>query len=86
MAMITKILIGGIGVALLFALSTPVLAQGKSTAKVSSMGGAQVQKPLNVYGQSRSLNMMMVLKGKKDKLQGVNPRKDYSKEIRKTNY
>ncbi len=42
------------------------------------------QKPLQVTGQSRSLNMMLVLRNEKDKIQFVPVRKDFKDKIQET--
>jgi hypothetical protein len=39
------------------------------------------QKPLEVNGQSRNLNMMLVLRNDKDKIKFVHPRENYHDEI-----
>jgi len=39
------------------------------------------QKPLEVNGQSRNLNMMLVLRNDKDKIKFVHPRENYRDEI-----
>lgn len=42
---------------------------------------AQEQKALEVNGQSRNLNMMLVLRGEKDKIHFVKIRENYRNEI-----
>ena len=43
------------------------------------------QKPLEVNGQSRNLNMMLVLRNDKDKIKFVHPRENYRDEISSEN-
>jgi hypothetical protein len=43
------------------------------------------QKPLEVNGQSRNLNMMLVLRNDKDKIKFVRPRESYRDEITSEN-
>lgn len=43
------------------------------------------QKPLQVNGQSRNINMMLVLRNDKDKIKFVHPRENYRDEIAQEN-
>lgn len=54
-----------------------------SLAAVASTGApaAEEQKPLEINGQSRSLNMMLVLRNDKDKIKFVKLRENYRNEI-----
>ena len=49
-------------------------------------GVSSVKKPLEVRGQSRNLSMMLVLKNSKDKIEFVNVRENFEKEILNTSY
>ena len=65
---------------------------GETAAPSSLSGGAdssaskEVEKPLEINGQSRNLSMMMVLKGDQDSVDFVDIRKNYQQEIPKTMY
>jgi hypothetical protein len=50
------------------------------------MSGGEAQKPLKVQGQSRNLNMMLVLKSDKDKIQFAKPRVNYRDKVPETPY
>ena len=69
---------------LLGALLTGFLVGLSAEASVPSgdMGGSgDLQKPLEVNGQSRNLNMMLVLRNDKDKIKFVKVRENYHDEI-----
>ena len=68
-------------VASLLFCSAPVYAGG---GPVRSAKGAE--NPLQVRGQVRNLNMMLILKNKKEKLNQIEVRRDYRNEIKKTKY
>ncbi len=68
----------------------PAASASKTPAPVGppgglSGGGGEV-KALEVRGQARSLQMMMLLKGKGDDIHFVKPRKDFRPEINTTTY
>ena len=44
-------------------------------------GSHEVNKPLEVRGQSRTLKMMLVLKSKKEKIQFIKVSRNYRREI-----
>ena len=52
----------------------------------SGPSNVQIEKTLKVRGQTRTLNMMLVLKNKKDKLKFINARTKYREEILNTEY
>jgi hypothetical protein len=68
----------------LFLLMPAPAALGQ--AKKGSGGLTQVNKPMNIQGQSRALNMQMVLRGNQDRNKVVQPRSTFRKEIMKTVY
>lgn len=45
-----------------------------------------INDPLKVRGQTRNLNMMLVLKSKEDRIKFIKIRRDYRKEILATQY
>lgn len=49
-------------------------------------GSHNIEKPMKVTGQTRTLSMMLVLKNKKEKIKFINVRKNYREEILKTEY
>lgn len=49
-------------------------------------GPREVEKPLNINGQTRNLSMMMTLKNDKDQIQFLDIRRNYKNEVPKTNY
>ena len=60
--------------------STPGSAPPSVPDSVSGESSGS-QKPLEVNGQSRNLNMMLVLRNDKDKIKFVHPRENYRDEI-----
>lgn len=59
--------------------STPKLGRAPSTPRVAS-------DPLKVRGQTRNLNMGLVLKGREDRIRVIQERKNYTREIRNTRF
>lgn len=60
---------------------------GGQERTMASVGGVQeAEKPLEVTGQSRNLNMVLVLKNDKDKIKFVEVRRSYRDEVKKTQY
>lgn len=53
---------------------------------VISSGTHEVNKPLKVTGQTRTLNMLLTLKNKKETINFINPRQNYQREIPSTKY
>jgi hypothetical protein len=49
-------------------------------------GSKEVDKPLQVKGQSRNLSMMLMLKGEKDKIKFGEVRENYRREVRDTSF
>jgi hypothetical protein len=74
---------------LVLMMTSPFLALLPAGASTTSGSGASgsgdepsgSQKPLEVNGQSRNLNMMLVLRNDKDKIKFVHPRENYRDEI-----
>jgi hypothetical protein len=68
----------------------PAASVSKTPAPVGPPGGLSggggEAKALEVRGQARSLQMMMLLKGKGDDIHFVKPRKDFRPEINTTTY
>ncbi|MBK7963307.1 MAG: hypothetical protein IPK04_20235 [Bdellovibrionales bacterium] len=60
-------------------------APATSAPRGLSAGGGEA-KALEVRGQARSLQMMMLLKGKGDDIHFVKPRKDFRPEVNTTTY
>ena len=62
----------------------------KKKRKVASMGllsdGGEAQTALKVRGQSRNLNMLLVLKSKQEKISFIKLKKEYNDEILNTNF
>jgi hypothetical protein len=54
--------------------------------RAASGGTRQVDQALKVTGQTRTLSMQLTLKSKKEKIEFVNPRRNYDKEISQTRY
>ena len=54
---------------------------GAAWASLPPTGDSDTQKPLEVNGQSRNLNMMLVLRNDKDKIKFVKIRESYRNEI-----
>lgn len=54
---------------------------GAAWASLPPPGDGDTQKPLEVNGQSRNLNMMLVLRNDKDKIKFVKIRENYRDEI-----
>jgi hypothetical protein len=50
------------------------------------LGGGEMRKPLEVKGQTRTINMMMVMQAQKDKINFIGPRRNYRKQILTTAY
>ena len=67
-----RIFFGKIVAVLLLVPGTPAWA---------AEGHASEQKPLQVNGQSRNLNMMLVLRSDRDKIKFVKVRENYRDEI-----
>lgn len=67
-------------------------SQAKTTpsrkpASVPGMGGhSDLSQPLEIKGQSRMLNMRLMIQSKKEKLKFVEPRRNYHDEIVNTHY
>lgn len=66
------------------AYSIPALA-GKSSA-AAPLGSTDLQKPLEVKGQTRNVSMMVINQAEKDKLKFVTARKDFRDQILSTKY
>lgn len=74
-------------VLLLLAFGRGALAKGPNRATAGLQAGShEVQKPLQVTGQSRNLSMMLVLKSEKDRVRFVEVRRSYRGEVLKTDY
>lgn len=75
----------------LLALFSPRLASSES-AWPAPRGGeptggeSEFKDPLKVKGQTRNLNMMLLLKSKEDKIKFIKVRKNFRKEILNTQY
>jgi len=84
------LLLLSLGFGTAWAQSSPAApAANPPAAQTPLIGGGgvrEVEKPLNVNGQSRNLSMMMVLKTDRDDINFVDVRKNYKDEIPKTNY
>jgi len=61
---------------------TRTVKKKKKTVKASDTSG--IRKPIEIEGQSRGFNMMLILKNKKDKISFVKIRTDYKEEIEST--
>lgn len=64
-------------------LSLPAPVSGAGGAPSAAASGS---KEVEVRGQVRNLNMLLVLKNKRDSMSGMELRKDYKREIKKTPY
>ncbi len=54
--------------------------------KAQSLGSGDLQKPLEVKGQTRNITMMVVNQAEKEKLKFVTARKDFREQILNTKY
>jgi hypothetical protein len=69
------------------ASSAPANSAASGAAHSDSKGGVQeVEKPLNVNGQTRNLSMMLTFSNEKEKIQFFDVRRNYQEEVPKTNY
>jgi hypothetical protein len=57
-----------------------------ATAGGSSMGGIGAPKTLEIRGQSRNLNMLLILKNPIDQIDFIKPKTNYKEEIGQTNF
>ena len=64
-------------------IKVPTASAGRSPASGTSRDR---NDPIEIKGQSRLLNMQLMVQNKKDRLQFVEPRRDYNSEITHTNY
>jgi len=60
--------------------------QKPAPAKSASMGGGDLQKPLEVKGQTRNISMMLVNQNNKNKVKFVSGRNNFREEVLQTNY
>ena len=63
-------------------LSLPTLPSAAAEAPPAARPSGEVE----IRGQVRNINMMLILKNKRDGISGMGLRTDYKKEIRKTNF
>jgi hypothetical protein len=64
----------------------PAAAPSAPAQTGGSMNATGMQKPIEIRGQSRNLNMTLLLNNRTDAIQFVEPRKNYKKEIGSTVY
>ena len=55
-------------------------------SKYENLGRKEINDPLKVRGQTRNLNMLLVLQSKEDKIKFIKIRKTFNEEIRATQY
>jgi hypothetical protein len=58
----------------------------KNTQSASRTPARDPNAPIEVHGQSRNLNMLLILQNPNEEINFVKPRKDYKKEIDQMNY
>lgn len=66
--------------------SAPAQAQAEPSRGPAATGSTEVDKPLEVKGQTRTLSMRLILKNGKDRIQFVENRKDFRSEILSTGF
>lgn len=65
------------------AYSKPVAGRD---GKATPLGSTDLQKPLEVKGQTRNVSMMVINQAEKDKLKFVTARRDFRDQILTTKY
>ena len=51
-----------------------------------NLATGEVDRPLRIEGQARNLNMMLMLKGEKDRIKFGEVRETYVEDVKRTNY
>lgn len=62
------------------------IAFAEEAQQPPTMGSQEFNDPLKVKGQTRRLNMLLNLRGQGDDIKFIRLRKDYRKEILRTQY
>lgn len=71
----------------LFLTGTDAAMQSSSTSQQTPTSTSkEVEKPLDISGQNRNLQMMMVLKGDREEINFVDIRRNYEDQIPRTLY
>ncbi|MBC7385285.1 MAG: hypothetical protein H7301_03860 [Cryobacterium sp.] len=63
----------------------PIQARSPASA-IAGKGAIDGEQPLKIQGQSRNLNMMLMLKGEKERVEFGESRHDYRMEVLGTQY
>ncbi len=72
---------------LILVIYSGVDSLGKERTSGSGFSGVkQIEKPLKVTGQTRTLTMMLVLRNEKEKVRFLKPRENFRKEIVNTQW
>ncbi len=65
-------------------LAKPAVSGQRTPA--GNLATGEVDRPLRIEGQSRNLNMMLMLKGEKDRIKFGEVRETYVEDVKRTNY
>jgi hypothetical protein len=74
-----------LAIGLIIAFSQNLFANETKKAN-RSISSTNIEKPLQVRGQTRNLNMMLVVNNEKDRINFVQMRTEYKKEVSDTEY
>jgi len=66
--------------------SVKTLTNTAGRTPAGNLATGEVDRPLRIEGQARNLNMMLMLKGEKDRIKFGEVRESYVDDVRRTNY